>query len=155
MKNLLEQLKTLRSITPDKYYILRSKTIILNSSRTSFRPVLSLRSFGIWNTALTGAFMILFVFISYQAISSQQPAFASLMDENLRKEMQKIEQEIDQPTLNYYTNSSRAVSSALNEISIDEGTHLNSRLLQRESEKLRIENPVNHEINDLLDKVSL
>lgn len=150
MNELIKQLKRLKNIEPNEAFTRRSKFLILQNQKPEISVSL-LANF--WNIALTLGTLGILIIIS-GSVTSRNLALAGLVDTKLQEEMNFLSKKIEEPSINYYTNSNQVVVKALDEISYDKTNHLNARILEKEIKELNIENPINNKIDGLLDNLS-
>lgn len=156
MQDLIKQLKLLKGIEPSKAFSSRLKSLLLDAHDDSAimeTPVIAGNIWSFWKMTLAMASILVLVVVNH-FIAPQNLALAGLIDSKLNDEINQINTEIERPALDYYTNSNKVVASALDAISKDKVSHLNSSLLQKEAGNLNLENPVNKNIDSMLNDLT-
>lgn len=152
--NPIKELRKLKNIRPEEIFIKRSKFLILQIEPQTKRVPSFHELIESWSSLFNIAFtfgVIMLLVIATNNLNKKNIAFAGLVDTKLQEEMTHLTKGIEEPSLIYYTESNRAVSKALDEIEKDKNNHLNERVLQNEIKELKIENPINSKIDNLLE----
>ena|SRR3989344_4426148 len=157
MDPLFNLLKQLQSITPDAAFQKRSLSSILKPQ--SAESVFA-RAFTYFSQpkilAATGGTMALLIIGTITLISSlSSSAMASLNTDHLNKELQSLDLQLKISEMQYYENSLKTVSVALNETSKNGPGHLNDEVIEKELENIKTLETENKNLEELLNELTL
>lgn len=152
-KEIAQKLNILKTIEPSEGFINRTRLTIAIQSRQQNRKTFA------WPWMIfTGAFAaVLLVANVFLNLSIVQPRLALFFNQNdLRNEFTELALNLKLPEISYQQNVDDAIVLALNEISDNQPSHLNTSLLQKEGKDLENRNNSQNqgeEIDALLEKV--
>ncbi|MBI2278823.1 MAG: hypothetical protein HYU81_02040 [Candidatus Brennerbacteria bacterium] len=138
--DIFEQLKALKRIAPHPAYTARARAALI--AATTPHPNIGLWHALRWAGALTFALVLLF-FVATFSIPARPTLSASLNEELLTGELDKLPINIELRELSYRVATEGAVQSAMREIEKTEAAHLNAEVLSSELSSLETENQQN------------
>lgn len=150
MKNVAQQLHSLKLIEPESAFAKRSRSLIL--SQKSGPKTFGLPAW-IWAGALAA---VLLSFSLYNLIYyAPKTVLSSFDSEGLKQEFNGLSINIQLKEISYQQSVNQAIASALTEIGDNQTRHLNPSLLEAEKSGADLENLTNPEIDDLLNQLVL
>lgn len=150
-QDIIQKLKRLKSVKPEKEFILKSRRLVLAVPQK--RPIFAFS--WIWAGVLAAVFLL----VAVSAISTNsllRNGYATLINpEDISQEFDNLTINIQLRQISYQQNVNSAIASALNEISDSGPRHLKTSLLEKELDTLDINGGLDKQkqINELLDKV--
>jgi hypothetical protein len=151
MQEYIHQLKRLRSIAPDRAFLVRSKNNILASQK---RAVFGLPKFKIpvWAFAGLTAVAIFTLGVSLSlSLFSPKPALSALDSEKLNSEFENLGINIQLREIGYNQSVEQTINSAISEIGNTGTRHLNGSLIEQEEKNIESGFNENSDIDKLLE----
>ncbi len=151
MKNdILEQLKSLKTIVPDADFAFRTKRTVLAIPT----PGMRWDFLAAWPKVTLGV-AVLAVLVVVLGVPGAPKAVPIASAEALNNEFTNLSINIEVKQISYNQNTNQAIASALSEIGSTKANHLNPAVLEAESQSVDPNVPAsNPQIDDLLKQVS-
>mgnify|MGYP003392504688 CR=1 FL=1 len=155
MDKIIRELNTLKNISPDVSFARMSKAAILSTERDSVRRFLPSWMKG---AVANASVLALFVFVVVAINALQKPNIASTVSSinDIEKEAAIARNDIDitMEDINSFGESAAKTSLALNEVSSTVPDHLNTSLLKKEMNELKVDSDFSGSINTLLEEAA-
>lgn len=152
MKNkIVEDLKILKRVEPDKNFIESTRHLILATKpQSSFYPLPSWVAFPI---SVIAVIILVGTVIGFLT-PFQKPTVSSFDIQELRQEFNNLDATIQIKEITYRQDINATIADALNEISSSRASHLNFSVIELENNYInQLEKPQESQIDELLNKV--
>ncbi|MDD4761434.1 MAG: hypothetical protein PHZ25_00175 [Candidatus Pacebacteria bacterium] len=157
MEKIIEQLKNLKSIIPDKNFSEKSRFLILSSNRKLiywmpnqiseiFRYLTAISLTSVLIILILGGF-------NYLEKSNLPMIIAGLDLKTLEAEAESLGIDINISKLAYYQESNQTVKTALNQTIKDDPVYFEEVILNKETNLLKLEDPTNKNIDKALNEI--
>jgi len=132
---IIQQLKKLRNIEPEREFLVKSKNVILLSNIN--QPKFFLRKYAGWLSLSFAVFCLVLIFIVYPIRKSSLPIASA---ETLSREFEDLSINITLKNVNYSQNMNQTINSAISAIANNKAAHLDHIVLEQEFQKIENNN---------------
>ncbi|MFA5173254.1 MAG: hypothetical protein WC435_02555 [Candidatus Paceibacterota bacterium] len=157
MEKIIEQLKSLKSIIPDKNFSEKSRFLVLSSNRKLiyWMPSQVSEIFRyLTATSLTAALIVLILGgFNYLEKSNLPMVIAGLDLKTLEAEAESLGIDVNISKLAYYQESNQTVKTALNQTIKDDPVYFEEVILDKETNLLKLEDPTGKNIDKALSEI--
>lgn len=156
MDKIIEQLKKLKEIRPEKNFSEKSRFLVISSKRKAvyWMPNQISEIFRyLGAVSITASLIILFIgSFNYFEKSNLPMIIAGLDMKTLSAEAESLGIDVNISKLDYY-NSSQTVKTALNQTISDNPVYFESVILDKETDSIKLDDPTNKNIDQALNEI--